>query len=148
VAHVEADLQRYCRVDLRDLWRPGGGASRLTYRRLAVLIDHALPGESATKTAMRDALGDEVLAKLSKVPSEGHGRWSHAELLLARVIDLLGVVASGMQLKEAPPPYPRPGVAAQKRRALSPEGHAYLMKIRREHERLHGYSTDGATEAG
>jgi len=148
VAEVEADLQRYCGIDLRDLWRPGGGAARLTYRRLKVLIDYALPGESATKTAQRDEIPDEQLAKIARLPQEGHGRWSHSDLLLARVIDLLGVVASGMRLKDPPAPWPRPGLPARRRRALSPEGHAYLARIRREHAELHGYSLGDGTEAG
>lgn len=43
---MEADLARYYRIDLGDLWRGG-----LTPRRLAVLLRH-LPADSATATAV------------------------------------------------------------------------------------------------
>lgn len=33
-------------VDLRDLWRPGGGESRLTVRRLLLIVD-ALPRDTS-----------------------------------------------------------------------------------------------------
>lgn len=42
---VEADLQRFYGVDYRDRFRPGGGESRLTLRRLGVLLQ-GLPMES------------------------------------------------------------------------------------------------------
>jgi hypothetical protein len=45
---VEADLQRYYRIDYRDRWR-----GDLTLRRLWVLIKH-LPPDAATSTAARD----------------------------------------------------------------------------------------------
>lgn len=141
---LEADLHRYYRLDLRDLWRPHGGRSRMTFRLLSVLYD-GLPGDSLTKTAQRDAIPDEQLAQIARLPQQGHGRWSHSDLLLARVIDLLGVVASGMRLKEPPDPWPRPGVARPKRRALTPQGHAYLMRLRQQHAQLHGYNVDDDT---
>lgn len=50
---MEGDLQFYYGIDLRDLWRPGGGASRLTYRRLLVLVGR-LPQDSAFMSACRD----------------------------------------------------------------------------------------------
>ncbi|RKS07578.1 hypothetical protein DFP74_3256 [Nocardiopsis sp. Huas11] len=43
---MEADLARYYRIELADLWR-----GRLSLRRLAVLIRH-LPVDSATMTAL------------------------------------------------------------------------------------------------
>ncbi|CAM3624598.1 hypothetical protein GCM10009799_05930 [Nocardiopsis rhodophaea] len=43
---VEADLARYYRIELADLWR-----GRLTLRRLAVLVRH-LPTDSATYRAL------------------------------------------------------------------------------------------------
>ncbi len=43
------DLTRFYSIDCRDAWRPGGGASRLTARRLRVLAD-ALPPEAASNT--------------------------------------------------------------------------------------------------
>jgi hypothetical protein len=50
---IEQDLQRYYRIDYRDRWRPGGGRSGLTYRRLLVLLD-GLPPESAFRAAVTD----------------------------------------------------------------------------------------------
>jgi hypothetical protein len=44
---VEADLAMSAGVDLRDLRRPGGGPSRLTLRRLLVLV-RGLPPDSLT----------------------------------------------------------------------------------------------------
>lgn len=50
-AEVEADLQRFCNgTDYRDRFRPGGGSSGLTVRRLLVLVEH-LPAESAFHAA-------------------------------------------------------------------------------------------------
>ncbi|MFD0044746.1 hypothetical protein ACFVGV_06100 [Pseudarthrobacter scleromae] len=46
---VEADLQRFYRVDLADFWR-----GELSLRRLSVLIHH-LPADSATARATGDA---------------------------------------------------------------------------------------------
>lgn len=47
---IEADLQRHYRIDYRDRWRDRGGESRLTYRRLLVLLD-GLPEESLFRSA-------------------------------------------------------------------------------------------------
>jgi hypothetical protein len=110
-------------VDLRDLWRPGGGTSRLTYRQVGSWIAR-LPGESQYKTAVRESLSDEQLAELSKRPREGHGPWSQSELLLAHIGDVIRVQTYILQAintdkahrskLRAPEPYPRPGVAAKK----------------------------------
>lgn len=134
-------------MDLRDLWRPGGGASKLTYRLLGVLL-HGLPGHSAYKTAVRDSIPDEQLAALAKRPREHHGVWSHTDLRLANIEDLLAMQVRGLRPTNDWAPVPRPGVArAATRRALSPEGFAYLQKIRHDHERANGYGI-GAEEAG
>lgn len=50
---VEADLA-FTGVDFRDFYRPGGGSSGLSMRRLLALIS-ALPYESATHTQIRAA---------------------------------------------------------------------------------------------
>lgn len=47
---VEADLAPI--VDLRDFYRPGGGTSQLTPRRLLMLI-HGLPADSTLWAAIR-----------------------------------------------------------------------------------------------
>lgn len=46
---VEADFQRFYQLDYRDVYRPGGGASRLTWRRVWSLAD-LLPPESLFKS--------------------------------------------------------------------------------------------------
>lgn len=48
---MEADLA-FRGIDFRDYWMPGGGHSRLSLRRLLVLI-YGLPFESATQAALR-----------------------------------------------------------------------------------------------
>jgi hypothetical protein len=92
-----------------------------------------------------DDLGDETLAELAKTEPEGHGRWSHNDLLLAHIIDLLGVVAYGLHVFEQPPqPYRRPGIMP-KRRRRDPAITAAIEAIAREHAELHGYSLDDPT---
>jgi hypothetical protein len=139
---IEADLQHHYRIDLRDLWRPDGGPSRLTHRRLMVLIDH-LPGESAFKTAVRDQLTDEQLAELAKRPRDKHGPWSHMALLTAAELDELRmlrrdiVAVLGGKPAGKFEPVPRPGVAAGRRR-LGAAQLAHLQRLRAEHDALHG----------
>lgn len=159
---IEFDLRAHCNgIDLRDLWRRGGGASKMTYRLLGVLID-GLPGHSAYKTAVRDSLSDEQLAELAKEPRDRHGVWSHTDLLIAALVDRIEllrrdvVAVNGGKVKGEFEPIPRPGVATRRRKALSAEGHAYLRRIREEHARANGYDPDtgapvqqgGASEAG
>lgn len=121
---------------MRDLWRPGGGVSRLTWRRLKVLIDR-LPPESATKTAARDALTPAELDQLAKKTPDGDGAWSHLELLTAALVDAVHrlihvtVVANGGKA-QPPQPLPRPGVG-KRRRKLTAEGVAYLQQLRDQH---------------
>lgn len=50
---VEADLA-FRGIDFRDLWLPRGGSSRLSLRRLLVIIQ-GLPYESATHSLLREA---------------------------------------------------------------------------------------------
>lgn len=50
---VEADLQRFHAVDYRDRFRPAGGPSRLTVRRLLVLVEF-LPAEAQFHAARED----------------------------------------------------------------------------------------------
>jgi hypothetical protein len=97
-------------IDLGDLFRAG---TRLTWRRLGVLIEH-LPPESATKTALRDELDDGTLSRLASAPRRGHGPWSHVELLLAAVHDSIERLIyvqyqrAGAKNVKAPEPMPRP----------------------------------------
>lgn len=113
----------------------------MTWRRLDVLLD-ALPGESLYKTALSNSLGDDMLADMAKQAPDGHGRWSHTDLLLAYMIDLLGLVAYGLRVFEKPPePYRRPGIMP-KTRKRDPAITAAIAAIAREHAELHGYSLD------
>lgn len=52
---VEADFQRFYHLDYRDRYRPGGGESKLTIRRLLVLVD-GLPPESLFRSAVEGRL--------------------------------------------------------------------------------------------
>jgi len=118
-------------VDLGDLFRAG---SRLTWRRLGVLIAH-LPPESATKTALRDELGDADVTRLAGA-RQGHGPWSHTELLLAAVKDAIERLIyvqyqrAGVKGLKAPEPMPRPGVGRGNVRAINPAAREYLEQVR------------------
>lgn len=72
---VEADLQRYYGVDLRDLWRGG-----LSLRRVGVLIV-GLPPESLTMSALLPMMPEQVE---SDKPDR---QWSTEAQLLASVVD-------------------------------------------------------------
>jgi len=111
---------------LRDLWRTGGGESRLTWRLLGNLIRH-LPPESATKTALRNKMSDAELTQAAKTGDPSKGQWSQTEMLLASLIDTLRwlvhvtVVANGGKSKSKPPePIPRPGVKPKGKKARKP----------------------------
>lgn len=84
---MEADFQRYYHLDFRDVYRPGGGASRLTWRRVIVLVD-ALPSESVFKSAVEGRLPvSEISAAIGDVISsltgEEWGRWTALERQIA-----------------------------------------------------------------
>jgi hypothetical protein len=79
---------------------------------------------------------------MAKQAPDEHGRWSHTDLLLAYMIDLLGLVAYGLHVFEKPPePYRRPGIMPKTRRR-DPAITAAIEAIAREHAELHGYSLD------
>jgi hypothetical protein len=104
-----------------------------------------LPGESAYKTALRDAIPDDELAELAGKPSDGHGPWSRLALLVADEIDELRMLRRdivkvlGGELKGDFVPYPRPGVGARRRKPRNPNAAAIVAAIAEEHARLHGY---------
>lgn len=68
--------------------------------------------------------------------SDGHGPWSTAELLLAAVVDALGVLAwqqsqiHGGSKNPPPEPLRRPGVAPRTTTAISPAARDYLQRLR------------------
>jgi hypothetical protein len=114
-------------IDLRDLF-----TGRLSWRRFGVLL-RGLPVESEYKTAVRNTVD---LSDLPDPEPGIYGPWSQADMLLARVGDLLShwlwMNADPEKRPAAPPfPYPRPGVADNVR-AISEEALAYL-----EYKRLH-----------
>jgi hypothetical protein len=128
-------------LDLRDVWRKGGGATRLTWRRVAVLIDR-LPPESALKTAIRDEVGAaELAAQAKRNEREGSGSfgpYSNTDMHLSMIIDELRWLrysiyhAQGGKPKR-PSQYPRPGVApAAGKRQVTDAGRAHLAQLRAE----------------
>jgi len=125
---------------VRDLWRPGGGRSALTWRLLGNLIRH-LPPESAVKTELRNAMSDAEIKRLAEEADPSQGQWSHTEMLIASLIDAVRTNTfvlqrvNGVKVK-APEPIPRPGVPSKKRkkrRQLTPEQTALVLaRIRGE----------------
>ena len=93
---LDADLRRYYRVDLTDLWHPG---TRLSPRRVLWLIEH-LPEDSATVAAIKG--GPE------------HRSWTTTAHLLATVADAVqlgtwATIATHARKRPTPPtPLPRP----------------------------------------
>lgn len=73
------------------------------------MIDQ-LPPESATKTAIRDALTPEQLEAIPEATT--HGAWSRSEMLLARIGDMVAHLAWMQSDGKTRPPAPlsRPGI--------------------------------------
>jgi hypothetical protein len=99
---------------------------RMSWRRLRVLIQH-LPPESATMTALRNAMPPDELEQLAKRGEPERGRWSQLEQLVALSIDvqrehmhafLLANHGKGRK-PEKPEPVRRPG-ARQRKKKLEP----------------------------
>jgi hypothetical protein len=107
----------------------------MSYRRLGVLIRH-LPADSATRTAMRDALTPEQYADLAARPAAGHGPWSRTDMLLAAVLDAVRVgnfhfaAAHGAKGARPPEPIRRPGVDGGNVHPLNEAGRVYLQRLR------------------
>lgn len=89
----------------------------MSWRRLRVLIQH-LPPESATWTALRNAMTDEELAEQADKGEPEKGRWSQQEQLLAAALDAIRRVEhvlicantdSKSKRPRAPEPTRRPG---------------------------------------
>ena len=123
---VEADLARFYRIDLRDLWR-----GDLTLRRLGVLVA-ALPPESATMSTLAPQMTAEVSSDV--VPRQ----WSLDQQLLANVFDAVVVLTWTLRQVNTrdrlPPPdlMPRPGEIKSPPKRLTPEQRQLLAtKVRR-----------------
>jgi hypothetical protein len=104
----------------------------MTWRQLRVLIQH-LPPESATWTALRNALSPEEIAEQVERGEPESGQWSQLEQLVAMVADrvarlewVLWVVNIEHKSKRPDPPEPirRPGGKPAKRKARLTEGSA------------------------
>lgn len=82
---MEADFARfYPQIDYRDFYRPNGGPSRLTLRRLLVLVAN-LPSESAFHSAVDDRLPvSEVSAAVGDVFQALSGKKWHRWTALQR----------------------------------------------------------------
>lgn len=91
----------------------------MTARRLRVLIQH-LPPESATWTALRNAMSDEELAQQADKGEPEKGRWSQLEQLMAanldatRRVEYVLICANSDKSKRPRQPEPtrRPGAKA------------------------------------
>ncbi|GGK61192.1 hypothetical protein Sme01_02830 [Sphaerisporangium melleum] len=132
-------------MDLRDLWRPSGGQSRLTWRLLGSLIRH-LPPESATKTAIRNAMPEGDLRQASQAADPSTGQWSQTEMLLAQLIDAVRYLRYtmlrlevGSKAGKPPELVPRPGVSPKtpRKRQLTQQQRELLF------HRIHGGHIDG-----
>lgn len=106
----------------------------MTYRRLRVLLD-GLPAESAYVTAVRDSLTPQQRASLTQRARAGHGAWSHTDLLLALLADLMAentwtlAAVNSKRAPKRPQPIPRPGVD-DTRSGPSPEAFAAAARVR------------------
>ncbi|MFC6090877.1 hypothetical protein [Saccharothrix lopnurensis] len=94
-------------LDLRDVYRPGGGPSRLTPRRVLALVEH--PREGGPLWA---ALAADVPAEPAVESAEmTHHGWTLDRHLLAAIVDLLQAAnfqrAQGKGPKPVPMPRPR-----------------------------------------
>lgn len=117
----------------------------MTWRLLGNLIRH-LPPESATKTALRNKMGDAEIKQAAKTADPSEGQWSQTEMLLASLIDavkwLLHVtlVAHGGKSKK-PEPVPRPGVKAKGKKSRPALTAAQAEAVFR---RIHGGELPGS----
>lgn len=86
-------------------------------------------------TAVRDTLTPQQLASLASRPRAGHGAWSHTDLLLALLADLVAentwafAAVNSKRVPKRPKPIPRPGVD-DTRSGPSPEALAAAARIR------------------
>lgn len=76
---VEVDFQRFYHLDYRDFYREGGGASRLTLRRMLLLAEH-LPPESLFHSVLQDRppvseTSSAVMDLYGVLTGEKHPRW-------------------------------------------------------------------------
>lgn len=137
---IECDLQRYYGLDYRDLFLRD---TRLTWRRLLVLLRH-LPPESALNTAIRNDASESELARNSAQADPARGRWSATESMLASILDAIRmgnwayVQVHSEQSVPKPEPIRRPGVSGRRGKVMTLED---AMKI---DPRIRGMEPDEA----
>lgn len=92
-------------IDLRDVYRPGGGPSRLTPRRVLALVEH--PREGGPLWAALASTPPDLDAKPAEM---GHHGWTFDRHLLAAIVDLLQAAnyQRGGGKGTKPTPVPRP----------------------------------------
>lgn len=109
----------------------------MTWRQLRVLIQN-LPPESATMTALRNAMTAEEYEAQARGGKPEEGRWSMTEQLLAGISDslhqleyILVVTNSGKGRKpKRPEPMRRPGVTPkQERQPMSEQAATTLFQL-------------------
>jgi hypothetical protein len=107
----------------------------MTTRRLRVLIQH-LPPESATMTALRNAMTEEELAEQAEKGEPERARWSQLEQLTAATVDAvrrveyvltLANLSSKARKPAAPEPLRRPGAQARRPRPQLSEASADML---------------------
>jgi hypothetical protein len=107
---VERELQELG-LDLRDVYRPGGGKSRLTPRRVLALVEH--PREGGPLWAAKAAEPAPAGARPAEMTWLG---WTFDRHLMAAVVDLLQAAnyqrAGGKGTK--PTPVPRPSTPTRR----------------------------------
>jgi len=107
----------------------------MSWRRLRVLIQH-LPPESATWTALRNAMSDEELAEQADKGEPEKGRWSQTEQLIAIVADRIAELGyiygsahaeSKAKRPKVPEPIRRPGAKPVKAKQKLTEDQAKTL---------------------
>lgn len=107
----------------------------MSWRRLRVLIQH-LPSESATLTAMRNAMAPEEIAAQAEAGEPEKARWSQLEQLQASTLDAIRRVEwvlwsvnieKKSERPDPPEPTRRPGAAPRKAKAKLTEKSANTL---------------------
>jgi hypothetical protein len=109
----------------------------MSLRRMRVLIQ-GLPPESATWTALRNAMTPEELAEQAEKGEPEKGRWSQLEQLLAALLDssrrveyiLIAANSDGKsKLPDPPEPIRRPGAKPPARKTISEANATRLFRL-------------------
>lgn len=113
----------------------------MSARRLRVLIQR-LPPESATWTALRNAMSDEELAEQAEKGEPEKGRWSQLEQLMAANLDATRrveyvLICANTESKSKRPDPPEPtrrpgGKPPRPKSALTDAGANFLFNLTRD----------------